>query len=80
MEEPLIAGRKPVKMELEPGTRWWCACGRSQNQPWCDGAHKGTSFKPVEVTVDETTDVAMCTCKRSKKGPFCDGSHRDLPE
>lgn len=79
MDEPVIAGRKPIKMQLEPGTKWWCACGLSQNQPWCDGSHKGTGFSPVEVTVDEATDVAMCTCKRSKRGPFCDGTHRDLP-
>lgn len=80
MEEAVIAGRKPVKLELKAGTRFWCSCGLSESQPWCDGSHKGTGFRPVEVTVDVPTHVAMCTCKRSKNGAFCDGSHRDLPE
>lgn len=80
MAEPLIAGDRPAKLDLEPGTYWWCACGRSQNQPWCDGSHKGTDFKPVELTIDEPQRVALCVCKRSKKGPHCDGSHRYLSE
>ena len=52
-DEPAIAAKKPCVMKLEPGTYWWCACGRSEDQPWCDGSHAGTGFSPVEVTIEE---------------------------
>ena len=78
MDKPEIADKAPAVLELEPGTYYWCACGRSQNQPWCDGAHKGTSFSPVELTVEETKTVALCKCKHSGNGAYCDGSHSKL--
>lgn len=80
MTEPIIAGTQPAKLDLEPGTYWWCACGRSENQPWCDGSHKGTGLSPVEITLEEPKRLALCMCKRSKKGPHCDGTHRELQE
>lgn len=80
MDQPIIAGRKSIKLELEPGSYWWCACGRSQNQPWCDGSHKGTSITPVEFVAEEKRIYSMCTCKQSAKGPICDGAHKLLPE
>ncbi len=80
MEEPIIAGRRPIKLEMEPGTYFWCACGRSQSQPFCDGSHRGTSFQPVKVVLSEPGLVAWCTCKRSAKGAFCDGTHKCLPQ
>lgn len=80
MAEPVIAQKKPYKLEMEPGTYFWCACGRSANQPFCDGSHKGTGFSPVKVEVTEKQLVAWCGCKRSKKGAFCDGTHRTLDE
>ncbi len=80
MEEPVIAGRKPVSVTLEAGTKYWCACGRSSNQPWCGGSHKDTSFKPVEMTVEEPKEARMCMCKRTKNPGYCDGSHARLPE
>lgn len=80
MTEPVIAGRKSIKLDLEPGTYWWCACGLSRNQPWCDGSHKGSSFRPVEVKVDKPTRMALCSCKHSALGPICDGAHKHLPE
>ena len=78
MPKPLIARIRPTVIELEPGSYWWCACGRSNFQPWCDGSHKDTEFKPVETVIEEKKKVAMCNCKRTRKSPFCDGSHGDL--
>jgi len=78
MEKPVIAQKKPYIIEEEPGTKFWCACGRSKNQPYCDGSHKGTGITPVKVEITEKKKVAWCGCKHSAKGAFCDGSHRHL--
>lgn len=75
-----IPARRPHICEEEAGDRYWCTCGRSQNQPFCDGAHKGTSYAPMKVTIEESGRVAWCTCKRTGNAPYCDGAHRDLPE
>lgn len=78
MEDPKIYDKQPARMELEAGTYWWCACGHSQNQPWCDGSHKGTGHSPVKVECTETKQVSLCNCKHTKNSPFCDGSHKSL--
>jgi len=78
MEEPKIAQKAPYVLDLEPGTYYWCACGKSNNQPFCDGSHKGTKFVPEKVEIIETKKVALCGCKHSKKGAFCDGTHAKL--
>jgi methylamine---glutamate N-methyltransferase subunit C len=80
MEKPEIADRKPIKVELEPGEHHWCSCGRSSNQPWCDGSHKGTRFTPLAFTVDEAAEAHLCLCKATKNPPYCDGSHARLPK
>jgi CDGSH-type Zn-finger protein len=80
MAEPHIAQRGPYAVELAPGDYWWCACGRSRRQPFCDGSHKATDFKPVKFTMGEAQKVWLCGCKRSKTMPFCDGSHKGLPQ
>jgi CDGSH-type Zn-finger protein len=77
-DEARVADTRPVVLKLEPGTYYWCSCGRSENQPWCDGSHKGTPFRPEAVTIDAEKNYAMCACKRSGKGAFCDGTHSKL--
>ena len=77
--EPLVAGVKPAYCELEAGRRYlWRRCGRSKNQPFCDGSHKGTGLEPKEVEILERRTVAWCACKYSNKMPFCDGTHSTL--
>lgn len=79
MTERVIAGLKPTVMKLEQGkTYWWCRCGRSQNQPFCDGAHAGTDIEPMEFTATSDKNVALCTCKATAGEPFCDGNHKRL--
>jgi len=75
-ESPTRAGDEPLAVNLEAGTDYhWCACGKSAGQPFCDGAHTGTSFTPVSFKVDENEAAHLCTCKRTKTPPYCDGSH-----
>lgn len=79
MTEPDIGGRAPILVEVEAGKScWWCACGRSKTQPFCDGSHKTTSFTPIEFKAEKSEKVFFCTCKRSAKKPVCDGSHKRL--
>jgi len=75
MSEVTIAAKKPAVLELEPGTYYWCACGRSANQPCCDGSHEGTGFTPRALEISEKQMVALCQCKHTKNPPFCDGTH-----
>jgi len=79
MSTPEIGGREPIAIEVEAGkTYWWCACGRSKSQPFCDGSHEVTPFEPIEYTAQKSGKVFFCTCKRSSKKPLCDGSHKKL--
>lgn len=79
MSLPVIADKRPSVHRLEAGKEyWWCACGRSQDQPWCDGSHAGTDFSPKSFTVSEEKNYALCHCKHTGKAPFCDNAHRDL--
>lgn len=79
-EKGIIAGKKPAVLELEKGTYYWCACGRSQNQPFCDGSHKATQIKPVKFEIAEDRKVALCMCKQTGNPPFCDGTHHSLDD
>jgi CDGSH-type Zn-finger protein len=74
-----IAGMTPVGVDVEAGkTYWWCSCGRSKKQPFCDGSHKPTDFVPVGWEAPKTGKVFFCACKRTQKAPLCDGSHNGL--
>ncbi len=79
MAECVVAQPAPYFIDVEQGRSYnWCACGRSANQPFCDGSHKRTGFDPVTYTATQTRRVLMCGCKASKKGAICDGSHNSL--
>lgn len=79
MSEPVIASRTPFAVEVEAGkTYHWCACGRSQSQPFCDGSHRGTGFAPVAWQAEKNATVYLCGCKHTRNPPLCDGSHKQL--
>ena len=79
MAEPICAQKFPYEKELAPGDYYWCACGKSKNQPFCDGTHKGSEFAPTKFTVSKAEKVWLCGCKRTAKKPMCDGTHKSLP-
>src|SRR6266853_4776846 len=77
--EPTIAQKAPIPVELEGGKAiYWCACGRSANQPYCDGSHTGSAFAPKPYTPAASGTAYLCACKRSKNAPLCDGTHKSL--
>lgn len=78
MEKPVIAKKSPFVLDIEAGNYFWCACGKSAKQPYCDGSHKGTEFKPLKTSIDTKGTKAWCGCKNTKNPPFCDGSHAKL--
>ncbi len=79
MNEPVIAQKAPIEAEVEEGkTYFWCACGRSANQPFCDGSHKGTEFTPIQYEAAKSEKVFFCCCKNSANAPLCDGTHATL--
>ena len=78
MAKPVVAQEFPYNLELEPGTYWWCSCGLSKTQPFCDGSHKGTDLNPVEIKITEKKRVSLCGCKHTQGQPLCDGSHNKL--
>ena len=73
------AGNSPIGIEVVKGkSYYWCACGYSKNQPFCDGSHKGSIFNPVAYKAEETKKMFFCTCKQTNNQPFCDGSHNKI--
>jgi CDGSH-type Zn-finger protein len=79
MMNPHIAQKAPYAVKVTADqTYYWCSCGLSKNQPFCDGSHKTTEFMPVAFTAEKTETVYLCGCKHSAKGAFCDGSHNKL--
>ena len=78
-DEAKIAQKAPYSVEVEAGeTYYWCACGHSKNQPFCDGSHQGTGFEPVAFTAEKSETAYLCGCKRTANKPFCDGTHSSL--
>jgi CDGSH iron-sulfur domain-containing protein 3 len=79
MAEPTVAQKGPYPVAVEAKkTYFWCACGRSANQPFCDGSHKGTEFTPVKFEATESGTVYLCGCKHTADRPFCDGTHGSI--
>ena len=79
MPQPTIAQKSPFASTVEGGkTYYWCACGKSANQPFCDGSHRGSEFTPMAYKAEADGQVYFCGCKHSAKRPLCDGSHRSL--
>ena len=77
MSKPLRAGDTPLGIEVEPGkSYWWCSCGKSANQPFCDGSHKGSEFAPLKYEATAARTVYFCACKATANAPLCDGSHK----
>ncbi|VAW62610.1 Glutamate synthase [NADPH] large chain [hydrothermal vent metagenome] len=76
MTKSIIADNKPVSVTLEKGTEYYfCTCGRSKGQPFCDGSHTGTSFSPKAFIAEKEGEAWLCACKQSGNTPFCDGTH-----
>ncbi len=81
MSNPVIADNKPREVTLSKNEEYYfCVCGRSKDQPFCDGSHAGTSFKPLAFTAQEDSDAWLCACKHTGNAPYCDGSHKQFSD
>ena len=79
MAEPVIAQKSPFGVDVEEGkSYWWCACGLSKEQPFCDGSHKGTGLVPSEYAAEKSGTLYFCGCKNTMDTPLCDGTHSKL--
>ena len=78
MDEPMMPQKSPYAVELAPGDYWWCACGQSKRQPFCDGSHKSGPYTPIKYSATESATVYFCGCKQTLHQPFCDGTHKTV--
>jgi len=78
-EEPVVSQKAPYAVAVETGkSYWYCTCGKTKTEPFCDGAHKGTGFRPVEYKAEQDQTVYFCGCRKSANGVTCDGAHGSL--
>lgn len=78
-DQAVVSQKGPYLVEVEAGKSYfWCSCGRSEKQPFCDGSHKGTTFTPMKFEAEESKQLFFCGCKQTDKQPFCDGAHSKL--
>ena len=78
-DQPVVAAKAPAKVILEAGKDYWfCTCGKSAGQPFCDGSHKGSSFAPKKFTAEKSGDAWLCQCKHTANAPYCDGTHKTV--
>lgn len=80
MDKPVVAVRFPALVQLPKGVHYWCACGRSRRQPFCDWSHEGTGFAPMKIELLEKRNMTLCQCKQTQCPPHCDSSHSRLPK
>jgi CDGSH iron-sulfur domain-containing protein 3 len=79
MSEAIVAQKAPYPVDVTAGKKYfWCACGRSAKQPFCDGSHEGTGITPLAWTAEQDKTVYFCGCKQTGKSPLCDGKHNAL--
>ncbi len=77
--EAVVANKQPIEVHLEAGkSYWWCSCGKSAKQPFCDGSHQGGPFTPVEYKPEKSASAWFCACKQTGHPPLCDGKHKQL--
>lgn len=80
-KKPVIAQKSPIPVELKKGeTYYYCTCGRSSKQPFCNGAHEGTGFSPMAFTAERDETAYLCACKHTGNPPYCDGTHKNLKD
>jgi len=81
MTKPIIAANRPIAVELEAGKKYFfCTCGRSSKQPFCDGSHAGSTFTPKAFTAVKSETAYLCACKHTANAPFCDGTHKQFAD
>lgn len=79
MTTPVVAQKSPYPVDVEAGkTYWWCTCGKSKKQPFCDGSHSGSGLQPMKYDAAESKKLFFCGCKATKSQPLCDGAHKAL--
>jgi CDGSH-type Zn-finger protein len=81
MKKPVVAANEPIAVELKEGKKYlYCTCGRSSDQPFCDGSHQGTGFTPKPFTAESDGEAWLCRCRQTGNAPYCDGSHQQVPD